>query len=142
MPIPLLQLQEKRVSCREAESLVTELWSQELLQYTDCAPMCLLQLAASWNCPCSQNVTHFRKEICGTCLFRESIPAIPFWNSKHPIPTRSLRSLRAAAPSTSSALLHHAHPFVAAEEKNLSHAEKQMVWSQNCRLQDLLRTIQ
>ena len=92
--------------------------------------------------PCSQNVTHCRKEICSTCLFKTSIPAVPFWNSKHPLPTRS-RFLRATVRSTSSALwLHHAHPFVAATEKNLSHAEKQKVWSRSCGLQDLLRPIQ
>ena len=67
-----------------------------------------------FSCRCSRNVTHWRKEICSTCLFHESIPAIPFWNSKHSLPTRSLRFLRAAARSTSSAVwLHHAHPFVA-----------------------------
>ena len=49
---------------------------------------------------------------------RESIAAIPFEYSKHPLLTRSLRFLRAVAPSISSALwLHYAHPFVAAEEK-------------------------
>ena len=38
---------------------------------------------------------------------------MPFVKSKPPLPTRSLRSLRAAARSTSSALcLHHSHPFV------------------------------
>ena len=48
-------------------------------------------------------------------LFQESMP---FGKSKPPLPTRSLRSLRAAVRSTSSALcLRHAHPFVAAEEK-------------------------
>ena len=63
-----------------------------------------------FSCPCSQNVR--------TCLSKESIPAIPSWNSKHPIPTRSLRFLRATVPCTSSALwLHPAHPFVAAAEK-------------------------
>ena len=55
-------------------------------------------------------------------MFQEFIPAIPFWISKHPIipiPTRSLRLLRATAPFLSSALwLHHAHPFVAATEKS------------------------
>ena len=44
---------------------------------------------------------------------------MPFVKSKPPLPTRSLRFLRAAAGYTSSALwLHHAHPFVAAAEKN------------------------
>ena len=63
-----------------------------------------------------------RNEICSTCLFKESIPATPFGNSNHKLPTRS-RFLRAATRSTTSALwLHHAHPFVAAR-KNLSHAE-------------------
>ena len=90
------------------------------------------------SCPRSLNETHCPQEICSTCMFSESIPAFPFWNFKHPLPTRSLRSLRAAARSPSSALwLHHAHPFVAAEEKNLSHAEKQRVWS-SCGLEDLL----
>ena len=45
--------------------------------------------------------------------FQESIPAISFGNSKHPLPARS-RFLRAAVRSTCFALwLHHAHPFVA-----------------------------
>ena len=111
---------------------------------------CKLLASVGWkrgcqpfSCPCSQNVTHCRKEIYATCLSKASIPAIPSGNSKHPLLTRSFRFLRVAAPSTSSALcLHHSHPFVAAEEKNQSPAEKQKVWSRSCRLQDLLRTIQ
>ena len=35
--------------------------------------------------------------------------------------------------------LHHAHPFVATVEKNLSHAETQRVWSRSWGLQDLLQ---
>ena len=74
---------------------------------------------AASRCRCWQNVTHCRKKICSTCLFQESIPAIPFWNSKYPLPARSLRSLRGTVCSTNSALcLHHAHPFVAASEKS------------------------
>ena len=50
-----------------------------------------------------------KKEICSTCLSKEFMP---FVKSKPPLPTRSLRSLRAVARSTSSALwlhqLHHA----------------------------------
>ena len=91
-----------------------------------------------FSCRCSQKGMHCRKEICSACLSKESIPAIAFWNSKHPIPTRSLRFLRAEVRSISSALwLHHAHPFVAAAEKHLSHAEKQRVWWRSCFLRDL-----
>ena len=80
-----------------------------------------------FSCPCSKNVTHCPKEICSTCLSKECIPAIPFGISKHPHPTRS-RFPRATVRSTSSALwLHHAHPFVAVTEKDLSHAEKRRV---------------
>ena len=94
-----------------------------------------------FSCRSSLNVTYCRKEICSTCLSKESIPAIPFWNSKHPVPTRS-RFLRATGGSTSSALcLHHAHPFVAATEKCQSHAEKQRVWSRSCRLHKLYRLV-
>ena len=63
---------------------------------------------------------------------------MPFVKAKSPLPTKSLRSLRAAAHSTSPALwLHHAHPFVVAAEKSPSHAVKQRVWSRSCGVQDL-----
>ena len=79
------------------------------------------------------------KEICSACLSKESMPFVKS-KSKPPLSTRSLSSLRAAASSTSSALcLHHAHPFVAVTEKDLSHAEKHSVWSRSCGLQDLLQ---
>ena len=45
------------------------------------------------------------KEICSTCLSEESMP---FVKSKPPLPSRSLRSLRAAARSTSSLWLRNA----------------------------------
>ena len=44
MPIPSLQPQKKIVFCREAEGLVTELWSKELLQYSDYALGCAMRL--------------------------------------------------------------------------------------------------
>ena len=65
---------------------------------------------------------------CDALPKKESIPAITFWISKHPLPTKSFRLLRAAAGSTSSALcLHYActrsHAFV--EDSGFaSHAEK------------------
>ena len=71
-----------------------------------------------FSCPCSQNVTHYPKEICSTSLSKESIPTIPFGNLNHPLPARS-RFLRAAVRSTCFALwLHHAHPFIAATGNN------------------------
>ena len=121
----------KPVLCREAEGLVAELWSPRFvtIQWL-CSRLCyeiaanqrtLVQIellaTASWkwgcrpfSCQCSQNVMHCRKVINATSLFKESIPSIPCVNSKHPVPTRSLRFfLRAAACSTGSALwLHHA----------------------------------
>ena len=167
MPVsshPSLQLQKKRpVSFREAKGLGTELWSPifKFLKCSDCALSCAYVTAAnpwtvveierlatvgwkwgcqSFSCPCSQNVTHCRKEICSTCLFKESIPAIPFGISKHPLCTRS-RFLRAAAHSTSSAILwlHHAHPFVATPEKNLSHAREGEGLVTECGRQHLLQ---
>ena len=71
-----------------------------------------------FSCTCSLNVMHCRKEICLTCLSKESIP---FVKSKPPLPTRSLRSLRAAVCSTNSALcLYHAHPFSLQLQKKTS----------------------
>ena len=92
-----------------------------------------------FSCRCSQNVKHWQKEICSTSLSKESLPAIHFGYSKHPLPAR-WRFLRAAERSTFFALwLHHAYPFVAATGKNLSDAETQRVWSRSCVSQDLLQ---
>ena len=149
------------VACRKAKGLVTELWSPRFVTMLWlCSRLCYETAANQWtiveiellakvgwkwgcqyfSCPCSQNVTHCRKEICSTCLFKESIPAIPFGISKHPLCTRS-RFLRAAAHSTSSAILwlHHAHPFVATPEKNLSHAREGEGLVTECGRQHLLQ---
>ena len=92
-----------------------------------------------FSCRCSQNVTHWQKEICSTSLSKESIPTIPFGNLNHPLPARR-RFVRAAVSSTCFASwLHPAHPFVAAAGKNLSHRDKQRVWSRSYGLQDLLQ---
>ena len=76
--------------------------------YTDCALMWLLQtkLLASvvWKRGCqpfswphSQNGTHCRKEICSTCLFKESIPAFPFWKFQASTPCQKLEVLESGS---------------------------------------------
>ena len=138
MPIPSLQLQKEDLSYAEKQRVwLQSCGLQELFEiHWLCSQLCHETAANQWtiveiellatvgwkwgcqpfSCRCSQNVTYCRKEICLTCLFKESIPTIPFGSSQHPVPTRSLRFLRAEVRSTSSALwLHHAHPFVAAE---------------------------
>ena len=71
---------------------------------------------------------------------QESIPTIPCVNSKHPVPTRSLRFFqRAAACSTGSALwLHHGQASVVTAGKACL-MQRSRVWSQSCGLQDLLQ---
>ena len=52
-------------------------------------------------------------------------------NSKHPIPKRSLRFLRATVRSTRSALcLHHAHPFVVSAEKRTRFMQRSKAFGQ------------
>ena len=152
MPIPSLYLQKKEpVSCREATRLVKQLWSPRFvtIQWL-CCQLCYVTAANQWriveiellatvgwkwgcqpfSCPCSQNVKHCRKEIYSTCLFKTSIPAVPFSNSKHPVSTRS-RFLRGTVRSTSSALcLHHAHPFVVSAEKRTSFMQRSKAFGQ------------
>ena len=104
---------KKSVICREAEGLV-ELWSPRFvtIQWL-CCQLCYVTAAnqrtiveieflatVSWtcvcqpcSCRCSQNVMHCRKEMCWTCLFKESMP---FVKSKPPLPPRSLSFLRAS----------------------------------------------
>ena len=113
---PLVAAAEKRpVSCREAEGLVTELWSPRSVTMHW---LCSYVTAADWafkplwfgSGAASLSAT----DVCKMWRTKESIPAIRFWISKHPPPTWSLRLLRAATCYTSPALwLHHAHPFVA-----------------------------
>ena len=149
MPIPSLQLQKKApVSCREAKRSVKQLWSD--VQYSDCvedleyrrliahsvvtavnqwtAVEIELLATVGWkwgcqpfSCPCSQKMTGCRKEICSTYLLKVSIADIPLRNAKHPLCSRSLRLLRAAVRSTSSALcLHFAFTMLAKDPGPLS----------------------
>ena len=70
------------------------------------------------SCRCSQNVMPCRQEMCWTCLFKESIPAIPFWNSKHPTYQKlEVPESRSMFRHLCIKWWHHAHPFVAAAEK-------------------------
>ena len=93
-----------------------------------------------FSCPCSQNVTHCRKEICSTCLFKTSILA------------RSVLEFQASTPyqkqvPESDSTLHQFCMMVAScpslrcsfRKKHLSHVEKQSVWSRSCGLEDLLQ---
>ena len=135
---PFVAATEKEcVSCREAERLVMELWPPRFvtMQWL-CSQLCYVTAANQWtiveiellatvgckwgcrpfSCRCSQNVTHWQKEICSTSLSKESLPAIHFRDSKHPLPARR-RFLRATVRSTCFAWLHPVHPFVAATEK-------------------------
>ena len=72
-----------------------------------------------FSCRCSQNVTHCRQEMCWTCLFKESIPTIPRWNSKHPTYQKlEVPDSRSTFRHLCIKWWHHAHPFVAAAEKD------------------------
>ena len=72
-----------------------------------------------FSCRCSQNVTHCRKEICSTCFFKVSIPTILFWNSNHPTYQKlEVPESRSTFRHLCIKWWHHAHPFVAAAEKD------------------------
>ena len=93
-----------------------------------------------FSCRCSLNVTQWETRFVGHGCFRNPFLPFPFWNSKHPLPTRR-RFLRAAVSSTCLALwLHHAHPFVAAAGKNLSHRDK--LQYSDCALSCAMRLLQ
>ena len=85
---------------------------------------------------------HCRKETCSTWfdMFVSVVHSCSclLWNlSVHSLPEAWGPWQGQYTPPNSALCLHHAHPFVAASEKNLSHAEKQRVWSRSCGLQDL-----
>ena len=112
------------LQCVEIELLATAGWK------CGCQPV---------SCRCSQNVTHCRTEICSTCLFKESIRAIPFWDFQASTPYQKQVPERGRT-------LHHVCirvvmpiPSLHLQTKDLSIAEKQSVWSRSCGLQDLLQ---
>ena len=146
MFIPSMQLKKQNSLMQKSREfghgvVISKICYKKL--YIDCAPLWLLQTnllaSAGWKWGCQPFSCW-----CSDVLFQESIPAILFWNSKHPLPTRTRSlSFRRAERSISSGLwLRHVHPFVAAAEKKQSHAEKQRVLPRSCRIEDLLRTIQ
>ena len=75
----------------------------------------------------------------GHVSFQESISAIPFGYSKHPLPARS-RFLRATVSSTCFAWLHPAHTFVAAAEKECVSLKEAECLVTELWLQDLLQS--
>ena len=99
MPIPLLQLQEKPVLCREAEGLVMELWFPRFvtIQWL-CSQLCYLTAANQWtifeiellatvgwkwgcqpfSCPRLQSVTQCQTRFVGHVCFRNPFPPFLF----------------------------------------------------------------
>ena len=151
----------KPVSCREAEVLVTELWSPKFgtMQWL-CSQLCYVTAANRWtiveikllatvgwkwgcqpfSCRCSQNVTQCQTRFVGHVCFRNPFP--PFL-----VGIPSIQSLPEAwgswEPQHAPSALHYGcimHiPSLQLQKKDLSHAEKQRVSSRSCGLQDLLQ---
>ena len=114
-----------RLTCSHCDTLQNNIFKQLLRS----------QLDITWNwfpsTPSSQNAAHRRKEICSTCLFKESLP---FVESKHPLPYRNLTSREPAVPSANTALHYGCImliPSLQLQKRNVSHAKKQSVWSRS-----------
>ena len=143
---------EKECGCLLVRYVVSNTWSsrtevdcclQELLRYTDCAPMWLLQTkflaSGGWkrvcqpfSCPCPAEKGSVRHVCCRSpCLLGNlSLHSLPeAWGPWEP---------QYAPP-----VLHYACimpiPSLQLKKRDLSHAEKQGVWSRCCGLQELLR---
>ena len=143
-PLPTRSLRSLRAAARSTSFIVVasslqkmELWYPNLKVNEELSRISFWMLLAcvGWkrgcqpfSCPWSENVTYCRKEICWTCLSKESMPVV---KSKPPLPTRSLRSLKAAVRSTRSAIcLHHAHPFVVSAEKRTRFMQRSKAFGQ------------
>ena len=102
-PIPLLQLQEKPVLCKELNNCQDWAFSNSGLE-AGLPAFQLPMLAKCYALP-KRDLCIFMRHVClrNPC----------FCGNLTLHSTRSLRSLRAAARSTSSELFHQAHPFVA-----------------------------
>ena len=117
MPSPSLQLQKKTCLTQRSKGfghgvVVSKMqWLCSRLSYVTAAnqrTIVEIELLATvgwkcgcqpFSCRCTQNVTNCRKETCSRCLFKESIPVIPFGSLQHAVPTRSLTFLRAEVPA-------------------------------------------
>ena len=126
MPIPSLQLQKKTCHMQRGRGsghgvvISKKCYKWTIVEIELLASVSWTCGCQPFSCRCSQNVMHCRKEMCFTCLSKESIPAIHLWNSKHPT------CQKLEVPESRSTFrhlcikswLHHAHPFVAAAEKD------------------------
>ena len=114
-----------------------------------CKPMnnyCKLLAIVGWkcgcqpfSCRCSQNVTHCRKDTCGTCLFSGIHSRHSFWEFQTSTPfqkqlpefsstLQQLCIMVASCPSLRCSCM-----------RNLSNRDKQRVWSRSCGVEDLLQ---
>ena len=123
MPSRSLQLQKKTCLTQRSRGfghgvVVSKMCYSVSIQWL-CSQLCYVTAANQWTiveiellatvgwkcgcqpfgCRCTQNVTNCRKKTCSTCLFKESIPVIPFGSLQHAVPTRSLTFLRAEVPA-------------------------------------------
>ena len=154
--IPLLQLQEKPVSCREAEGVVTELWSPRCVTYLVqdldysrilivlsvvtcdcCKPMNTCQdLAFSNSGLASLSAADFGKMWCsaGKRFMRHVCLRNPCFCgslSLHSLPEAWGPWERQHAQQLCIMLAKDPIPSLQLQKKVLSHAEKQSVWSRS-----------
>ena len=136
MPIPSLQLQKKHLSHAEKQRVCTHLWSPRFVTSITVIVSktwtagCWLIVLSVVTCDCCKPMNSCRDWAFSNSGLEVGLPAfqlpmfakcdalkeigstskesMPFVKSKPPLPTRSLRSLSAAARSTSSLWLHHA----------------------------------
>ena len=116
MPIPSLQLQKKPVLCTE---VAASLWAADVHK---------------------MSLTPEQRFMCHVCLRNPFLPFLLRIPSIQPLPEAwAFWEPRTFCHLCIKSWLHHAHPFVAAAEKNLSHAERQRVWSRSCDLKEVLQ---
>ena len=115
------------VWCREAKGLVTELcFPRFVTMQWLCSQLCYVTAAnqstiveiellatVGWkwgcqpfSCRCSQNVTHCKRRFVGHVSVQESIPAIDFGYSKHPLPSLQLQKKPVLCAETEGLFCH------------------------------------
>ena len=81
------------------------------------------------SCRCSQNVTHFRKEIYSTCLFSGIHSHHSFWESQSSTPCQKQVPERGSTLHLLCIMVASCPSLRCSCMKNLSHRDKQRVWS-------------
>ena len=114
--------------------------NEELSRFSFYASVVWKRGCQPFSCRSSQNLTHCRKDTCGTCLFSGIHSRHSFWEFAASNPYEKLEVPECNSTLQQLCIMVASCPSLRCScMKILSHRDKQRVWSRSCGVEDLLQ---